>query len=233
MLPSVLGQLRDRGDLIVPVHHDTDAVALADGRAAQQAGIADRQDPGLSLPGLEPDRSLGRVDAANGTAGKRGRGVAEEDHAADDAEEQHDHHENLDWLHRDTSGLMATSVRQDNTPPRNRSPRLPSIALGHAMNVAFMLLCTASPLPAVMRKRNPSGYREVGRAGSDREAHARVTGRSAGRSRSDRKQPSIAEMKMTTDCLEVDNLSRSLEERGHRSVGKITRCELVPFMPLT
>ena len=41
MLPSVLGQLRDRGDLIVPVHHDTDAVALADGRAAQHAVILD------------------------------------------------------------------------------------------------------------------------------------------------------------------------------------------------
>lgn len=47
--------------------------------------------------------------------------------------------------------------------------------------------------------------------------------RSAGRSRSDKKKPSIAEMKVTTDCLELDNLSRSMEERDHRSVGKITR----------
>jgi hypothetical protein len=90
MLPSLLGQLRDPGDLIVPVHLDTDVVALADGRAAQHAGIADRQDPSLSFPGLQRDRSLGRVDADNGTAGKRGRGVAGEDRAADYAEETYD-----------------------------------------------------------------------------------------------------------------------------------------------
>jgi hypothetical protein len=109
---------------------------------------------------------------------------------------------------------MAKSVRQYNTPPRNTGPRLPFIAIGHAMNMAFMPVCTANPLPAVMQTRNPSVCREVGRAGPDREAHERVMVRSAGRSRSDRKKPSIAEMKMKTDCLELDKLVPGSEGAG-------------------
>jgi hypothetical protein len=59
---------------------------------------------------FESDRPLGLIEADDGAAGKGGRGFADTDGPADHTDQINGHDSDLEWLHRDTSLVMAVGA---------------------------------------------------------------------------------------------------------------------------